>query len=162
MTFTAPKLLIGVVSALLGFTALTGPQNAQSSPPSTMLAVAPFLIEPSTTTSSTLYIDPYASAPAQFAALAVNLGWPVGQYNKIIAVINRESFGLPLAHNQTDPMGGSYGLLQINGFWCRGNNSFLQQKGILTNCEMLFDPQVNLKAGLAIWRNSGWNPWGGK
>ncbi len=159
MTFTAPKLLAGLVSALLGFTAFSGPQDAYSSPPSTMLAVAPYLIEPSTTTSSTLFIDPYASAPAQFAALAVNLGWPVSEYNKLIKVITRESNGIAIAHNRKDPMTGSYGLMQINGFWCKGANSYLQKAGLLTSCEMLLDPQINLRAGLIIFTRSGWSPW---
>lgn len=99
MTFTAPKIIAGLISALLGFTALTSPQNAQSSPSRVMLDVAPFLIEPSTTTSSTLYIDPYASAPAQFAALAVNLGWPVSEYDTLVRVITRESNGMATSHN---------------------------------------------------------------
>ena len=159
MTFTAPKILAGLISALLGFTAFSGPQDAQSSPPSTMLTVAPYLIEPSTTTSSTLYIDPYATAPAQFAALAVNLGWPVSEYNQLIKVITRESNGIATAHNSKDPMSGSYGLMQINGFWCRGAKSFLQKAGVLTSCEMLLDPQVNLRAGLIIYNRSGWSPW---
>lgn len=162
MTITAPKIIAGLISALLGFTALTGPQNAQSSPPSTTLDVTPYLIEPTTTTSSTLFIDPYASAPEQFAALGINLGWPKRQLAKLTEIIARESMGIPQAHNQKDPMGGSYGLMQINGFWCRGENSFLQQKNIVDSCEMLLDPQVNLLAGLAIWHNSRWNPWGGK
>jgi hypothetical protein len=159
MTFTAPKIIAGLISALLGFTALTGPQEAQSSPSRVTLDVAPFLIEPSTTTSSTLFIDPYASAPAQFAALAVNLGWPVSEYNKLIQVITRESNGIAQAHNVKDPMSGSYGLMQINGFWCRGANSYLQKAGLLTSCEMLLDPQVNLRAGLIIFTRSGWSPW---
>ena len=159
MTFTAPKLLAGLISALMGFTALIGPQNAQSSPSRVMLDVAPFLIEPSTTTSSTLFIDPYATAPAQFAALAVNLGWPVSEYNQLIKVITRESNGIAIAHNSKDPMTGSYGLMQINGFWCKGANSFLQKAGLLTSCEMLLDPQINLRAGLIIFNRSGWSPW---
>ena len=159
MTFTAPKLLAGVVSALLGFTAFSGPQDAHSSPPSTIMAVAPYLIEPTTTTSSTLFIDPYATAPAQFAALAVNLGWPVSEYNKLIKVITRESNGIAIAHNSKDPMTGSYGLMQINGFWCKGANSYLQKAGLVTSCEMLLDPQVNLRAGLIIFNRSGWSPW---
>jgi hypothetical protein len=159
MTFTAPKLIAGLISALLGFTALTGPQEAQSSPSRVTLDVAPFLIEPTTTTSSTLFIDPYASAPAQFAALAVNLGWPVSEYNKLIQVITRESNGIALSHNTKDPMSGSYGLMQINGFWCRGANSYLQKAGLVTSCKMLLDPQVNLRAGLIIYTRSGWSPW---
>jgi hypothetical protein len=159
MTFTAPKILAGLISALLGFTALISPQDAQSSPSRVMLDVAPFLIEPSTTTSSTLFIDPYATAPAQFAALAVNLGWPVSEYDTLVKVITRESNGIAIAHNRKDPMTGSYGLMQINGFWCKGPNSYLQKAGLITSCEMLLDPQVNLRAGLIIYTRSGWSPW---
>lgn len=159
MTFTAPKLLAGLISVLLGFTALVGPQEAESSPSRVTLDVAPFLIEPSTTTSSTLYIDPYATAAEQFAALAVNLGWPVSEYDTLVKVITRESNAIAIAHNASDPMGGSYGLMQINGFWCRGANSYLQKAGLLTSCEMLLDPQINLRAGLIIFTRSGWSPW---
>jgi hypothetical protein len=159
MTFTAPKLLAGLISALLGFTAFLGPQDAQSSPSRVTLDVAPFLIEPSTTTSSTVYIDPYATAAEQFAALAVNLGWPISEYDTLVKVITRESNGIAIAHNSKDPMGGSYGLMQINGFWCRGVDSYLQKAGLLTSCEMLLDPQINLRAGLIIFTRSGWSPW---
>jgi hypothetical protein len=159
MTFTAPKLLAGLISALLGFTAFSGPQDAQSSPSRVTLDVAPYLIEPTTTTSSTLFIDPYASAPAQFAALAVNLGWPVSEYDTLVKVITRESNGIAISHNIKDPMTGSYGLMQINGFWCHGANSYLQKAGLLTSCEMLLDPQINLRAGLIIFTRSGWSPW---
>ncbi len=159
MTFTAPKLLAGLISALLGFTAFSGPQNAQSSHSRVTLDVAPFLIEPSTTTSSTLFIDPYATAAEQFSALAVNLGWPVSEYNTLVKVITRESNGIALSHNRKDPMTGSYGLMQINGFWCKGANSYLQKAGLITSCEMLFDPQINLRAGLIIFTRSGWSPW---
>ena len=159
MTFTAPKILAGLISALLGFTALISPQDAQSSPSRVMLDVAPFLIEPSTTTSSTLFIDPYATAPAQFAALAVNLGWPVSEYDTLLKVITRESNGIAIAHNSKDPITGSYGLMQINGFWCKGPNSYLQKAGLITSCEMLLDPQINLRAGLIIFNRSGWSPW---
>ena len=159
MTFTAPKILAGLISALLGFTALIGPQEAESSPSRVTLDVAPFLIEPSTTTSSTLFIDPYATPAAQFAALAVNLGWPVSEYDTLVKVITRESNGIAIAHNSKDPMSGSYGLMQINGFWCRGANSYLQKAGLITSCEMLLDPQINLRAGLIIFTRSGWSPW---
>jgi hypothetical protein len=159
MTFTAPKLLAGLISALLGFTAFLGPDNAQSSPSTVTLDVAPFLIEPTTTTSSTLFIDPYATAAEQFAALAVNLGWPVSEYDTLVKVITRESNGIAIAHNSKDPMSGSYGLMQINGFWCRGANSYLQKAGLITSCEMLLDPQINLRAGLIIFTRSGWSPW---
>ena len=160
MTFTAPKIIASLITALWGFALAIGPANSESGQPSRTFDVYPYLIEPTTTTSSTLFIDPYATAPEQFAALAVNLGWPVEQYKKLVMVITRESNGIATSHNTKDPMTGSYGLLQINGFWCRGANSYLQKAGLITSCEMLLDPQINLRAGLIIFTRSGWSPWG--
>jgi len=162
VTFTAPKIIASLITALWGFTLALGPVNSESGQPSRTLDVHPYLIEPTTTTSSTLFIDPYATAPEQFAALAVNLGWPVKQYKKLVMVITRESNGIATSHNTKDPMSGSYGLMQINGFWCKGPNSYLQKAGLLTSCEMLLDPQINLRAGLIIFTRSGWSPWGTK
>ena len=160
MTLTAPKIIASLITALWGFTLALGPVNSESGQPSRTLDVHPYLIEPTTTTSSTLFIDPYATAPEQFAALAVNLGWPVKEYKTLIKVIKRESNGIAIAHNSKDPMSGSYGLMQINGFWCKGENSFLQKAGLITSCRMLLDPQTNLRAGLIIFTRSGWSPWG--
>ena len=159
MTFTAPKIIASLITALWGFTLALGPVNSESGQSSRTIELAPYLIEPTTTTSSTLFIDPYATAAEQFAALAVNLGWPVEQYQKLVMVITRESNGIATSHNIKDPMTGSYGLMQINGFWCNGANSFLQKAGLLTSCEMLLDPQINLRAGLIIFTRSGWSPW---
>ena len=159
MTFTAPKIIASLITALWGFTLALGPVNSESGQPSRTIELAPYLIEPTTTTSSTLFIDPYATAPEQFAALAVNLGWPVEEYKTLIKVIKRESNGIAIAYNGKDPMTVSYGLMQINGFWCKGANSFLQKAGLLTSCEMLLDPQINLRAGLIIYTRSGWSPW---
>jgi hypothetical protein len=159
VTFTAPKIIASLITALWGFTLALGPVNSESGQPSRTIELAPYLIEPTTTTSSTLFIDPYATAAEQFAALAVNLGWPVAEYATLAKVIQRESNGIALAVNPNDPMTGSYGLMQINGFWCKGENSFLQKAGLITSCEMLLDPQINLRAGLIIFTRSGWSPW---
>jgi hypothetical protein len=78
-------------------------------------------------------------------------------------VMHRESRCLPHAHNINDPMGGSYGLTQINGFWCLPNSQWpigwLQAKGILDECSDLFNATTSLRATHAIYLNSGWNPW---
>jgi hypothetical protein len=159
VTFTAPKIIASLITALWGFTLALGPVNSESGQPSRTIELAPYLIEPTTTTSSTLFIDPYSTAAEQFAALAVNLGWPISEYATLAKVIQRESNGIAIAHNRKDPMSGSYGLMQINGFWCRGANSYLQKAGLITSCEMLLDPQINLRAGLIIFTRSGWSPW---
>jgi len=162
MTYLFPKAVAGIFTAILAFGTLTGHPEAQSSQPATTVSVQQNLIQTTTTTEPIMVIDPYATPAAQFAALAINLGWPVSEYNQLVKIIDRESGGNPSAHNSSDPNGGSFGLMQINGFWCKGKSSYLQTNGILSSCKMLLDPQVNLRAGLVIWNRSGWNPWSTK
>ena len=162
MTFTATKIVAGVISVLVGFTLAIQPLMSQSEPPSTTIALAPYLIEPTTSTSTAntvFYINPSATACEQFSALAVNLGWPVEQRDKLELVMHRESRCIVSSHNKRDTVGQSYGLLQINTFWCKGPNSYLQKAGLVTSCENLLHAETNLKAGLIIWTRSGWSPW---
>ncbi len=163
MNYLAEKLLGLVLCTVFGFTALTGAPNA-SSEPSKTIDVTPFLIEPTTTTSSTIYIDPYSSACEQFSALAVNLGWPADQRTVLEAIIKRESNCTPNAINRKDPNGGSRGLMQINGFW----HPWLAELGIISKPKDLLHADVNLRAGLAIYNYGverygfGWGPWSTK
>jgi soluble lytic murein transglycosylase-like protein len=119
------------------------------------------LIEPTTTTSSTLFIDPYASACEQFSALAVNIGWPLDQRTVLESIIYRESRCIPNAINKQDPNGGSRGLMQINGFW----TPWLIERGIIEHKKDLLQAEVNLRAGLEIYNYGldrygfGWGPW---
>jgi len=160
MNYFAEKLLGLMLCTVFGFTALTGAPNA-SNEPSKTIDVTPFLIEPTTTTSSTIYIDPYSSACEQFSALAVNLGWPADQRTVLEAIIKRESNCTPNAINRKDPNGGSRGLMQINGFW----HSWLAERGIISKPKDLLQADVNLRAGLAIYNYGverygfGWGPW---
>lgn len=101
--------------------------------------------------------------------LAVAIGWPVEQWPTLSYVLHRESRCNIDSFNPTDPNGGSRGLMQINGFWCRPNRytsqGWLQDKGILSHCDDLYNPEINLRAGLAMWNYSedhngcGWRPW---
>jgi hypothetical protein len=97
MTYFAEKLIGLVLCTVFGFTVALGAPSGQSEPVTT-IALAPYLIEPSTTTSSTsstVFIDPYASACEQFSALAVNLGWPADQRTVLESVMFRESRCIP-------------------------------------------------------------------
>ena len=95
--------------------------------------------------------------------LAQAVGWPVDQLPTLRYIANAESACMTWAHNVTDPHGGSYGIMQINGFWCIPNSNWptgwLQAQGILETCQQLFDPVINTKSALAIWHNSGYGPW---
>ena len=165
MNYLAEKIIGLVLCTVFGVTALTGAPSASGSQPDTIalapLDVQPYLIEPTTTTSSTIYIDPYTSACEQFSALAINLGWPADQRTVLESIMKRESNCTPNAVNSEDPNGGSRGLMQINGFW----TPWLTERGIITQAEDLLQAQTNLLAALAIYNYGverhgfGWGPW---
>ena len=92
------------------------------------------------------------------------IGWPTDQLGMVVAIAQRESRCQPDAFNPKDPNGGSYGIMQINGFWCQPSrywpNGYLQAYGLLTSCADLYDRETNLRAALAIYRYSnGWRAW---
>ena len=101
--------------------------------------------------------------------LAMSVGWTEAQWPKLSYVMYRESRCNIFSFYKSDPNGGSRGLMQINGFWCRpsrfNKNGWLQEQGILSTCDDLYNPEVNLRAGLAMWNYSqqrnkcGWRPW---
>lgn len=106
----------------------------------------------------------------QWYDLAIAVGWPKEEWSTMSYVLHRESRCNIGSHNKTDPASGSRGLMQINGYWCRpskwSEKGWLQDKGILSTCDDLFDPEINLRAGLAIWQygeekhGCGWRgPW---
>ena len=164
MQLTAPKIIAGFITALWGFASLLGAPNASGSPSSTAPVARDYIIEPTTTTSSTIYIDPYTSACEQFSALAINLGWPADQRTVLQAIMARESGCRPNAHNKTLNRDKSqdYGLLQIND---RSWTKWLQGKGIINQTSDLLQAQTNLLAGLEIYNYGverygfGWGPW---
>lgn len=168
MNYFAEKIIGLVLCTVFGFTVAVGAPDASGAPSSTIalapITAQPYLIEPTTTTSSTIYIDPYSSECEQFSALAVNLGWPADQRTVLESVIKRESNCTPNAINRNDPNGGSRGLMQINGFW----TPWLIERGIITSAKNLLQADVNLRAGLAIYNYGverhgfGWGPWSTK
>ncbi len=165
MNYFAEKIIGLVLCTVFGFTVATSAPDASGAPSGT-IALAPISvqldrIEPTTTTISTIYIDPYTSACEQFSALAVNLGWPADQRTVLESIIKRESNCTPNAINRKDPYGGSRGLLQINGSW----HKWLITKGIIAKPANLLQAQTNLLAGLEIYNYGverygfGWGPW---
>ena len=115
---------------------------------------------------TTLTTQPRAPKTAceQVFDTAKAIGWPADQLGMLVAIAQRESRCQPDAYNATDPNGGSYGIMQINGFWCQPSrywpNGYLQAYGLLTDCTDLYDRETNLRAALAIYRYSnGWRAW---
>ena len=165
MNYLAEKIIGLVLCTVFGFTVAVGAPDASSATSGT-IALAPldvqnYLIEPTTTTVNTIWIDPYTTACEQFSALAVNLGWPRNQRTVLESIMKRESNCTPNAINRKDPFGGSRGLLQINGSW----HKWLIGKGIITEASDLLHAETNLLAGLEIYNYGverygfGWGPW---
>lgn len=106
----------------------------------------------------------------EWRELALQIGWPAEEWWTLSHVLYRESRCSTISHYKADPMSGSRGLMQINGYWCRPSKwskaGWLQDRGVLSTCDDLFDPEKNLRAGLLIWmygeekHGCGWRgPW---
>jgi len=115
------------------------------------------------TPPTTTTLPAYVNTCTQVATLALAEGLPPSELETALKVAVRESRCTSDAFNPHDTNGGSYSIYQINGYWCRPNQywptGWLQAKGIVETCSDLFDPTVNTRAMVAIWRNSGWLPW---
>ena len=124
--------------------------------------VSPTTVYEATPPTSTT-LPAYVNTCTQVATLALAEGLPQDQLDTALKVAMRESRCTSDAFNPHDTNGGSYSIYQINGFWCRPNanwpTGWLQAKGIVETCSDLFDPTINTRAMVAIWRNSGWLPW---
>jgi len=161
MNYLAEKLIGLVLCTVFSITALTGAPSASKELSSSVPVARDYLIQPTTTTNSTIYIDPYATTCEQFSALAINLGWDPDQRTVLESIMQRESNCTPNAINRKDPYGGSRGLLQINGSW----HKWLIGKGIITKKQDLLQARTNLLAGLEIYNYGmerygfGWGPW---
>ena len=156
---TGTKLVIGIVTALLGFAATTSALNAPNDQPASTIASTVYV--PFTVPATTTTVNP-DSCTIVGTLLALE-GLPVAEMETALKVAYRESRCQPDAFNPNDPNGGSAGTMQLNYFWCKPSkyyaNGYLQAQGILDDCSQLFDPQINVRAAVAIWRNSGWLPW---
>jgi hypothetical protein len=139
--------------------ALALPSSPTTAPDRPVSTTTVYEATPATTTT----LPAYVNTCTQVATLALAEGLPPSELETALRVANRESRCTSDAFNAYDTNGGSYSIYQINGFWCRPNanwpTGWLQAKGIVETCSDLFDPTVNTRAMVAIWRNSGWLPW---
>lgn len=96
-----------------------------------------------------------ATECAEWYPLALQVGWPVEEWPNVAKIMWRESRCRPEAHNGTDPNGGSFGLMQINAYWCKPSRwtevGWLQDRNILDTCHDLYQPETVLRASLAIY-----------
>jgi hypothetical protein len=110
---------------------------------------------------SSLTIPVDAKCP-QWWDMAIQQGWSKQQLPKLDKIMYRESRCSLYAINREDPMRGSWGLMQVNGFWV----DYLSSRGVLKRLRDLQDPSINLRSALSIYNyahtkhGNGWGPWG--
>jgi len=154
----AHKITTGAIALIIGVLLVFSPGNAQA--PTETTEVVPASLPPTTTTTTRPAL---VTTCTQVASLALAEGLPPSELETALRVAVRESRCTSDAHNASDPNTGSYGIYQINGFWCLPNSNWptgwLQAKSIVSTCNDLYDPIINTQAMVAIWHNSGWLPW---
>jgi hypothetical protein len=124
-----------------------------------------------TSTTSTTTTLPVDADCGVWWSLATQVGFTPEMLPTLDRVIWRESRCDTTQHNAQDPNGGSHGLTQINGFWCQPSKyyplGYLQTFDVLTDCDDLYTPKVNLHAayvltvysrsvGLCAWAQWAW------
>ena len=120
-----------------------------------------------TTTTTTLPVDLVkSSTPCQeWLPLMIEVGWPQDTkvLERALKIMWRESRCLPTADSGPD-----HGLFQINRFWSSTESNpenFLAFYGIAPDHDALFDPEINIRAALALYwyslnkNDDGWVPW---
>jgi hypothetical protein len=126
-------------------------------------------VEPIPIQHKDVIILPHNMLCPQWAQIAVDVGWREEDLPMLDYVIHRESRCFVDAYSNRDPNGGSYGLAQVNGYWCRPSQwhpqGYLQAFGVLEQCGDLLHPRTNLLSARLIWLYSddkhgdGWLPW---
>ena len=159
-----------LLGGLLGIATVAGASPAIAPTVTTIPHYPPLTAPPVPPTPPTtlVSISPNAQC-SQWWELATESGWKYEDLARLDGLLWRESRCDPSQHNPSDPNGGSYGLMQVNGFWCLPSRyypaGYLQTLGILQTCPDLYEPSVAFTAGLAIYSYSleqngcGWKPW---
>ena len=110
----------------------------------------------------------------QWWQTAVDAGWAKKELPTLDMIMFRESRCLPKALNSQDPntvdgIKGSLGLTQLNAFWVQSTTyypeGYLQSLGVVGNIRDLYDPYLNLRSALEVWKygeakhGCGWKAW---
>jgi hypothetical protein len=141
---------------------VTSPASTRTSSSSTIVTTT--TVPPTTTT--TLPAVPVDHVCYEWLPTMLEAGWPADPdiLTTALTIMWRESRCTPTADSGPD-----HGLMQINRYWCKPSRyseaGWLQDRGLVIDCDSLFDPTTNLRSALAIWlysldRNGdGFLPW---
>jgi hypothetical protein len=123
------------------------------------------LDSPSDTSGSDMSVvttmPPYTGPGCQeWADTALRAGFVLDDLWIALQVAELESMCLP---DVVGDEGQSYGLMQINSYWCRPSKywprGYLQTQGMIDDCTELFDPLTNMWVAWHIATKYGWENW---
>ena len=126
----------------------------------------PTTVATTTTTTYAPALLPVDHVCYEWLPTLLEAGWPTDPdiLATALTIAWRESRCQPDADSGPD-----HGIWQINRYWCNPSKwstaGWLQDRGIVTDCDSLFDPLTNARAALAIWQYSedrngdGFLPW---
>lgn len=167
-----------ITASIVTATLLLGAATAKAAAPTTAHQT-----HPATTTGHDRHLREAAQEPIQFRhgsiawlpQLAAEAGWPPKTWRKLGQIILRESGGCPNRRggdkvdkncNITGHDGSNHrsdtGLLQINGVnydQTRNQWALVCREKIACTQEPLLDAATNLRAGFALFKAAGWDPW---
>ena len=156
MSYLTIKIGAWFISGLAAFTLLWDASKAPEPKlqpgvqiTTTLISIVPTL--PTVAPTTTL---PYKGC-MEYLNDAIIAGWPISESPTILRVIQRESACDPLALNSKDSNNGSRGLFQINGV----HQTWLIKEGYIKKLDDLYNPDVNIRAALHLWRMVGWSAW---
>ena len=160
MTFIAIKIGAWMITGLAAFTLLW---DASKAPEPKLQPGVQITTTLNSVVPPTIALPPIPTTTAvpkgcaQYVADAISAGWPADQAPTLARVMFRESRCIPTAYNAKDTAGGSYGLMQVNG----QHKQWLMDTGYITSLNDLFNPDINLRAALQLYRMVGnsWSPW---
>ena len=152
MTSRRLRLLAGIIISLAAL-AVTPTFADAPDEPQTVSTIANTSTTTSTTTTSTVPAPLDARCPMWWS-LALSVGFTPEQMPTLDRIMFVESRCDETQLNASDPNGGSVSLTQINRFWCLPSryypDGYLQTMGVLTDCDDLYTPAINLRAALAL------------
>lgn len=163
--YTIGTAFVAVIS--FGLHSVTGPEwdTAGQIPPATVYAPAVAgepLPDASGSDMSVFSTMPPYTGPGcrEWAETALRAGFVLDDLWIALQVMEMESMCLP---NAIGDNGQSYGLMQINSFWCKPSTywprGYLQTWGLLNECQELMDPALNLHVAWHIATKHGWENW---
>jgi hypothetical protein len=142
------------IACIIATALFIAPRPSISQAPTPTLPPVTTSTQQTTTTTTTTIPVPQDALCAQWWSLAREIGFTETALTTLDRIMYRESRCDPSQHNQADPNGGSYGLTQVNGFWCLPSRyyplGYLQTFGVLTSCTDLYQPGVALRASIAL------------